>query len=239
MSDYKRFVAYLYEYHGNTKGENRGFVRVEARNGSCQMGFQLKVISLPERTPLNVCGFVRIRDVLFGIPIGILRSGKNGISGRLLAPAVHMGDTAFSLKDLSGLLIRGPEGKIYATQWDDIPIDPGRFTTDPSVLRLQKVLMKQAARFLPLFRQRKPQLQTPLKPSVLPPQKRFRTKRRPFKAILFRNRRAERRKPEKTGLLFLCPERDLRKSAGKSCFPAFPISGPLTMMRSATVSAWI
>ena len=135
MSDYKRFVAYLYEYHGNTKGENRGFVRVEARNGSCQMGFQLKVISLPERTPLNVCGFVRIRDVLFGIPIGILRSGKNGISGRLLAPAVHMGDTAFSLKDLSGLLIRGPEGKIYATQWDDIPIDPGRFTTDPSVLQ--------------------------------------------------------------------------------------------------------
>ena len=111
MSDYKRFVAYLYEYHGNTKGENRGFVRVEARNGSCQMGFQLKVISLPERTPLNVCGFVRIRDVLFGIPIGILRSGKNGISGRLLAPAVHMGDTAFSLKDLSGLLIRGTGGK--------------------------------------------------------------------------------------------------------------------------------
>lgn len=135
MSDYKRFVAYLYEYRENTKRENRGFVRVEARNGTCQMGFQMKVISLPEGTPLNVYGFVRIRSVLFGIPVGILRSGKSGITGRLLAPSVHMGDTAFSLNDLSGLLITGPEGRIYATQWDDVPIDPGRFTTDPSVLR--------------------------------------------------------------------------------------------------------
>ena len=42
MSDYKRFVAYLYEYQNQAKGENRGFVRVEARNGTCQMGFQLR-----------------------------------------------------------------------------------------------------------------------------------------------------------------------------------------------------
>lgn len=135
MSDYKRFVAYLYEYHQNTKSENRGFVRVEARNGTCQMGFQMKVISLPEGTPLNVYGFVRIRGFLFGIPVGILRSGKNGISGRLLTPSIHMGDTSFSLNDLSGLLITGPEGRIYATQWDDIPICPDHFTTDASVLQ--------------------------------------------------------------------------------------------------------
>lgn len=135
MSDYKRFVAYLYEYRENTKRENRGFVRVESRSGTCQMGFQMKVISLPEGAPLNVYGFVRLRGSLFGIPVGILRSGKNGISGRLMTPSVHMGDTAFSLSDLSGLLITGPEGRVYATQWDDIPIDPGRFTTDPSILR--------------------------------------------------------------------------------------------------------
>ena len=135
MSDYKRFIAYVYEYPENIKGENRGFVRVEARNGSCQMEFRLNVISLPEGSPLNVCGFVRIRDLLFGIPIGILRAGKNGISGRLMAPAVHMGDTAFSLEDLSGLLILGPENRVYATAWDDIPLAPDRFTTDPRVLQ--------------------------------------------------------------------------------------------------------
>ena len=135
MSDYKRFVAYLYEYHENSKGENRGFVRVEARSGTCQMAFQLKVISLPEGTPLNVYGFVRIREFLFGIPVGILRAGKGGISGRLLAPSVHMGDSSFSLDDLSGLLITGPEGRVYATQWDDIPILPDHFTTDASILQ--------------------------------------------------------------------------------------------------------
>lgn len=136
MSDYKRFVAYLYEYHEQSKGENRGFVRVEARNGTCQMAFQLKVFSLPEGSVLNVYGFVRIRDYLFGIPAGILRAGRSGISGRLMMPSVHMGDSAFSLSDLGGLILFGPEGRIYATQWDDIAIRPERFTTDTSILQV-------------------------------------------------------------------------------------------------------
>ena len=67
MSDYKRFVAYLYEYHEQQKGENRGFVRVEVRNGTCQMAFQIKVYSLPEGSALNVYGFVRIKNFLYGI----------------------------------------------------------------------------------------------------------------------------------------------------------------------------
>ena len=135
MSDYKRFVAYLYEYQNQAKGENRGFVRVEARNGTCQMGFQLKVFSLPEGAPLNVYGFVRIRKSLFGIPIGILHAGRNGISGRLMTPSVHIGDSGFSLNELGGLILFGPENRIYATQWDDIPIQPGHFTTDTAILQ--------------------------------------------------------------------------------------------------------
>lgn len=135
MSDYKRFVAYLYEYQNQAKGENRGFVRVEARNGTCQMGFQLKVFSLPEGSALNVYGFVRIQESLFGIPIGILHSGRNGIAGRLMTPSVHMGDSSFSLNELGGLIIFGPEDRIYATQWDDIPIHPERFTTDTAILQ--------------------------------------------------------------------------------------------------------
>ena len=135
MSDYKRFVAYLYEYHDQSKGENRGFVRVEARNGTCQMAFQLKVFSLPEGSPLNVYGFVRIRNYLYGIPVGILRAGRNGISGRLMTPSVHMGDSSFSLNELGGLILFGQENKIYATQWDDVPIRPEQFTTDISILQ--------------------------------------------------------------------------------------------------------
>ena len=130
MSDYKRFVAYLYEYHEQQKGENRGFVRVEVRNGTCHMAFQIKVFSLPEGSALNVYGFVRIKNFLYGIPVGILRAARNGITGRLMTPSVHMGDSTFSLNELGGLILFGAEKRIFATQWDDIAIRPNQFTTD-------------------------------------------------------------------------------------------------------------
>ncbi len=135
MSDYKRFVAYLYEYHEQQKGENRGFVRVEVRNGTCQMAFQIKVFSLPEGSALNVYGFVRIKNFLYGIPVGILRAARNGITGRLMTPSVHMGDSTFSLNELGGLILFGAEKRIFATQWDDIAIRPNQFTTDAAVLK--------------------------------------------------------------------------------------------------------
>ena len=135
MSDYKRFVAYLYEYHEQQKGENRGFVRVEVRNGTCQMVFQIKVFSLPEGSALNVYGFVRIKNFLYGIPVGILRAARNGITGRLMTPSVHMGDSTFSLNELGGLILFGAEKRIFATQWDDIAIRPNQFTTDAAVLQ--------------------------------------------------------------------------------------------------------
>ena len=49
MSDYRRFIAYLYEYPNNRKGGCCGFVRVESQNGFCRMDFQIKSPSLPPR----------------------------------------------------------------------------------------------------------------------------------------------------------------------------------------------
>ena len=46
MSDYRRFIAYLYEYPNNRKGGCCGFVRVESQNGFCRMDFQIKSPSL-------------------------------------------------------------------------------------------------------------------------------------------------------------------------------------------------
>ena len=40
MSDYRRFIAYLYEYPNNRKGGCCGFVRVESQNGFCRMDFR-------------------------------------------------------------------------------------------------------------------------------------------------------------------------------------------------------
>ena len=67
MSDYKRFVSYLYEYIAEKKSENRGFVKVELRSGICRMQFQLNVFSLPSQTPVTVYGFIQIEQLFSGL----------------------------------------------------------------------------------------------------------------------------------------------------------------------------
>ena len=54
MSDYRRFIAYLYEYPNNRKGGCCGFVRVESQNGFCRMDFQIKPPSLPPETSVTL-----------------------------------------------------------------------------------------------------------------------------------------------------------------------------------------
>ena len=38
MKEYRRFVAYVYEYQKGKKGRNCGFIRVEAREQKVQAG---------------------------------------------------------------------------------------------------------------------------------------------------------------------------------------------------------
>lgn len=126
MSDYKRFVSYLYEYIAEKKTNNRGFVKVELRSGICRLQFQLKVFSLPEQTPITIYGYIYRDNRLTGYPLGQLRSGKNGISGLITVPARIPG-TAYNVLDFNGLILTEPSGKLYGSQWDDNPIIPDRF----------------------------------------------------------------------------------------------------------------
>lgn len=130
MSDYKRFVSYLYEYIAEKKTNNRGFVKVELRSGTCRLQFQLKVFSLPEQTPITVYGYIYRDGRLTGYPLGLLRSGKNGIGG-LITVSARIAGTAYNVLDFNGLILTEPSGKFYASQWDDNPVNPNLFQTVP------------------------------------------------------------------------------------------------------------
>ncbi|MDD7740918.1 MAG: DUF6128 domain-containing protein [Fusicatenibacter sp.] len=127
MSDYRRFIAYLYEYINNQKGPNCGFVRVEVQNGYCRMDFHIKGVALPEH-PLSVYGFLRREQKLYGILLGELTPGRSNITGKLFTRTDVLSKTRYSLNDLGGLLITGKDARVLATQWDDIPILPWTFT---------------------------------------------------------------------------------------------------------------
>ena len=42
MSDYRRFVSYMYLYENNIKSMNAGFLKVECRQGQCRLNLSLK-----------------------------------------------------------------------------------------------------------------------------------------------------------------------------------------------------
>ncbi|MCI5649002.1 MAG: DUF6128 domain-containing protein [Fusicatenibacter sp.] len=143
MSDYRRFIAYLYEYLNNQKGPNCGFVRVEVQNGFCRMDFQIKGIVLPPEHLLFVYGFIRRDQKLYGIPLGELVSGRSNIAGKLFTRTDSLGHSRYSLNDLGGLLLTGKDQRIFATQWDDLPILPQTFT--PSLPESSSVPAPKAA----------------------------------------------------------------------------------------------
>ena len=127
MSDYRRFIAYLYEYPNNRKGGCCGFVRVESQNGFCRMDFQIKSPSLPPETSVTVYGFIRRSGRMYGIPLGNLLAGRSSTSGKLFTHSNSIGQTDITLDELGGLILLCRQTGVIATQWDDLPIQPEFF----------------------------------------------------------------------------------------------------------------
>lgn len=59
MAKYQRFVAYVYEYQKGKKGNNCGFIKVEAREQVCLMEVHLRCPGLIAGMECTVYGFVR------------------------------------------------------------------------------------------------------------------------------------------------------------------------------------
>lgn len=119
---YQRFVSYIYEYSGGKKGENRGFVRVETKNGICQMGFWLKIGDLPEKSRIQVFGLIREKARLLGVSVGELLSCPGGVRGQVNFPERQVGGSPYRMDQLGGLLLCTAGGRRFATQWDDEPL---------------------------------------------------------------------------------------------------------------------
>ena len=61
MSDYRRFVSYIYAYKNGKKERNVGFAKVEVRAGRLKMNIQLDGIR-NDMEGLDVYGFVRKQE---------------------------------------------------------------------------------------------------------------------------------------------------------------------------------
>lgn len=127
MAKYRRFVAYVYEYHKGKKANNCGFIKVEAKEGRCRMEVHLQCPGLAPDRACDIYGFVRKDGMLNGIWIGTCYTQENMVECTAETDQNHIGGLDVSLRDLAGVIIETDSGAFFGTEWDDEAIKPENF----------------------------------------------------------------------------------------------------------------
>ena len=127
MAEYRRFVAYVYEYQKEKKGSNCGFVKIEVRGEICRIELHLQCPGLMPESTCSVYGFVRNRGLLDGILLGGCVTGEGKVECILEISAGDMGDSGKSLDEMGGMIFVTEQGGFFGTEWDDRMIRPGNF----------------------------------------------------------------------------------------------------------------
>lgn len=126
MSDYRRFVSYLYCYDNGIKKNNIGYARVETRNGQCKITIHIKLLSLSSTT-LNTYLFYRRDNRIIGLPLCPLPV-KNSVGDcQTLISSDKVLDSGIPFSMISGIIISVSPTRLLGTEWDDLPIIPSIF----------------------------------------------------------------------------------------------------------------
>ena len=139
MAEYRRFVAYVYEYLKGKKGSNCGFIRVEAWGKVCRMEIHLRCPGLLAGTECDVYGFVRKKGLLDGSRIGNCRTEEGKMDCLLETETMAVGHGKIPLGEMNGMVLILESGGFFGTEWDDQPIRPEDFRVMPEVREEAKI----------------------------------------------------------------------------------------------------
>lgn len=150
MSRYQRFVAYVYEYQREKKGKNRGFVRVENKEGVCSFQIQLQSPGLIGQIPCRIYGFLRKEEWMEGIFLGECMTRRDGLQCEMEVKDGEMGESHRKLDEFGGMIFLTEGGGFYGTEWDDQGIAPEQFREEkisdiPELPKAEMTEMSDAA----------------------------------------------------------------------------------------------
>lgn len=126
MSEYKRFVSYVYEYRNGEKKHSCGFCRAEVRGGQCKLELHMKFSPFPYTPAFQVYTFAAGKERPVGIPLGEAAYTRGTVYGLFHLPARGI-DGRYDFQQLGGLIVQSDTGGLYATSWTDLPFNPENF----------------------------------------------------------------------------------------------------------------
>jgi hypothetical protein len=122
MSDYQRFISYIYAYDGEIRVKNVGFAKMEARNGRCRIGINLKGAYVSSDKE-EVYAVRRTERGLEKFRLGSISIRKGNGEFSYMSEDGKVGGGPYHLSDFSGLFIGGEDNsRFYFTGWDDAPV---------------------------------------------------------------------------------------------------------------------
>lgn len=126
MSEYKRFVSYVYEYRNGEKKHSCGFCRAEVRGSQCKLELHMKFSPFPYTPAFQVYTFTAGKERPVGIPLGEAAYTRGTVYGLFHLPARGIGGR-YDFQQLGGLIVQSDTGGLYATSWTDLPFNPENF----------------------------------------------------------------------------------------------------------------
>ena len=133
MSEYKRFVSYVYEYRNGEKKHSCGFCRAEVRGSQCKLELHMKFSPFPYTPAFQVYTFTAGKERPVGIPLGEAAYTRGTVYGLFHLPARGIGGR-YDFQQLGGLIVQSDTGGLYATSWTDLPFNPENFLVQEDVL---------------------------------------------------------------------------------------------------------
>lgn len=124
MSEYKRFISYIYAYPGNVKDKNVGFAKVELRNGQCRLDMTLNGVHMDASKLYGVYLMVKDKGAAGGcllIFLGeVLVRGGQGKYRDILNPE-NMNGSGYTMSDGIGIAVTDKEDSYYRmfSLWND------------------------------------------------------------------------------------------------------------------------
>lgn len=121
MSEYKRFISYMYRYDHGVKKENAGYVRVERRDGKCKITTHLNLGGVLGSEHTVYC-FLRRGENLEGVEIGTVSLLQGSGRGQYTGPENNIGGSHKEFSCFGGIIVFLSKDLYYGTEWDDRPL---------------------------------------------------------------------------------------------------------------------
>lgn len=123
MAEYKRWMAYLYNYENGFKKNCVGTARIERRGNEAKTTVSVQVPSLANESLMNFY-YIRTPEGVRGVSAGEYTTNGSSGNWQISMNADDMGGSGLELERMDGYLICRDSMKYFASAWDDKPLLP-------------------------------------------------------------------------------------------------------------------